>query len=131
MSHSCSFAVFRAYFTIPFFCTKVRAIDKYLSVWIIVTLNATIATLLREVGGFDLSKDVLTHWDTVRIALKTNKGFSGIALMCCPCPILRITAKTKNTGHPSQNSSHLIFSLLLSFQTIAKQNFDIPDSASQ
>ena len=65
-----------------FFCTKVRAIDKYLSVWIIVTLNAAIATLLREVGGFDLSKDVLTHWDTVRMHRHT-KIFRK-SLICCP-----------------------------------------------
>ena len=49
-----------------------------------------IATLLREVGGFDMSKDVLTHWDTVRVAW-THKKIIWNTFDVLPCLILRIT----------------------------------------
>ena len=45
---------------------EVRAMDNYFSIFALVSLNSLAATLLHEVGGYDMSKDVLTHWDTVR-----------------------------------------------------------------
>ena len=50
------------------FCppSQVRAMDNYFSVWLVVTLNALLATLMHEIGDYDMSKEILQHWDTVR-----------------------------------------------------------------
>ncbi len=47
------------------FLSQVRAIDNYIFPWMLVCLNALLAAILFEVGDYDMSEDLLEHWDTV------------------------------------------------------------------
>jgi hypothetical protein len=42
--------------------------DNYMQPFVALCLNALFATMLREYGGFDMSKAKLQNWDAVSIA---------------------------------------------------------------
>ena len=55
---------------------EVRAIDKYFTAWMMVTLNALLAAFLSEVFEMKMGHDIIKHWDTVySLVLKTSLAF--------------------------------------------------------
>jgi hypothetical protein len=49
-------------------------------------MNAMLATLLQEVGGIDMDKEILRHWDTVSFTslearASEDTHFSSVALI--------------------------------------------------
>lgn len=56
---------------------EVRAFDNYFLPLIAISLNALLATILSEVSGFKMSREVLQHWDAVSV----NNSFE-ILLKC-------------------------------------------------
>jgi hypothetical protein len=47
--------------------SQVRAFDNYLLPFVFVALNALLATLLSEVKGYGMSKEILQQWDAVSL----------------------------------------------------------------
>mmetsp|Transcript_8461 Transcript_8461/g.20368 ORF Transcript_8461/g.20368 Transcript_8461/m.20368 type:complete len:446 (+) Transcript_8461:146-1483(+) len=55
---------------------EVRAIDNYFPAWLMVTLNALLASFLSEVFEMKMGHAIIKHWDTVySLVLKTSLAF--------------------------------------------------------